>query len=91
MTVVAYAIGAVAILAAVIARVLSAATVYPLVVVAAALAVFGVLLLLWRLSTLKRVLAEIRGANSVVAPDPIDPPARTSRRSSPASAGSASS
>jgi hypothetical protein len=74
MTVVAYAIGAVLVLAAVITGVMSATTLYPLVVVATTLAVSGVLLLLWRLSTLKRVLAEIRGANSVVAPEPIEPP-----------------
>lgn len=70
----AYAIGAALVIAAVIIDRGSMATVFPLVVTATSVAIAGVLLLLWRRATLRRTLAEVRHAESVVATDPIEAP-----------------
>lgn len=74
MTVVAYAVGAVLVLAAVVRDPATMATLFPIVVTAAALAVAGSLLLLRRRGDLRRVLAEIRAAESVVATGLVEAP-----------------
>lgn len=74
MTVVAYAVGAVLILAAVSSGAASRATVFPIVMAGSFLAVFGTVLLLWRRAGLRRALWAIRHAESVVATGPTEAP-----------------
>jgi len=74
MIVIAYAAGAVLVLAALIAAPATRATTFPLVVTAATVAIVGVLLHLQRRSRLQRTIAEIRRAESVVATGLIDAP-----------------
>jgi hypothetical protein len=74
MTVVAYAIGAVLAVAAVIRDRSSLGTVFPLVVTAATLAIVVVIVIFQRRATLRRTIAEIREARSVVATGLIEAP-----------------
>lgn len=74
MTVVAYAVGAVLVLAAVIREPSSTGTLLPLVVAAATLAIVAVALLFQRRANLQRTIAEIRRAESVVAAGLIEAP-----------------
>jgi hypothetical protein len=74
MIVVAYAVGAVVVLAALVADPASRATSFPLVVTAATVAIVGVLLLLQRRARLRRTVAEVRSAESVVASGLIEAP-----------------
>ena len=71
----AYAIGAVLVLAAVIIERGSIATVFPLVVTATSVAITAVLLLLWRRATLERAAAHMRSAESVPVSSSDPPPA----------------
>lgn len=74
MIVVAYAVGAAIAVAAVIVDRGSLGTVFPLVVTAASAAIVGVLLLLWRRAGLERAIAQVRGAESVVATGLVEAP-----------------
>jgi hypothetical protein len=74
MTVVAYAVGAVLAIAAVIRDQSSLGTVFPLVVTAATLAIVVVIVIFQRRATLRRTIAEIRQAESVVATGLIEAP-----------------
>ena len=72
---VAYAIGAVLVLAAVIIDRGSMATVFPLVVTATSVAITAVLLLIWRRATLERAAAQMYDAESVPVTSSDPPPA----------------
>jgi hypothetical protein len=74
MTVIAYGLGAVLVLAAVISGAGSRAMLFPVVLGATFLAIFGTVLLLWRRASLQRALWEIRQAESVVATGLIEAP-----------------
>jgi hypothetical protein len=74
MTVMAYAVGAVLAIAAVIRDPSTLGTVFPLVVTAATLAIVVVIFTFQRRATLRRTIAEIRRAESVVASGLIEAP-----------------
>jgi hypothetical protein len=74
MIVVAYAVGSVVAVAAVLASPGSVATVFPIVVTAASIAVAAVIVLAWRRASLEGAIARIRGAQSVVATGLIEAP-----------------
>lgn len=73
MTVVVYAVGAVLVLAAVVAGAASRATLSQIVIVATVVAMIGVVVLLSRRAALQRALAEIRAGQAVVAKGPVEP------------------
>jgi hypothetical protein len=75
MIILAYAIGAALSVAAVIIDGRSMATVFPLVVTAASVAIARVLLLLWRRAALERAAAQVYGAESVLVVSADPPPA----------------
>jgi hypothetical protein len=74
MIVLAYAAGAVLAIAAVVRDPGSLGTVFPLVVTAATVATVAVIFSVWRRTSLRRALAEVRSAESVVATGLIDAP-----------------
>ena len=74
MIVVAYALGAIIAVAAVIAEPASIGTIFPIVVTAASLAIAYTLVLIWRRATLRRSITAIRTAESVVVTGLIEAP-----------------
>lgn len=74
MIVVAYALGAVVAVAAVIAEPGTIGTIFPIVVTAASLAVAYTVVLIWRRASLRRSIAEMRAAESVVVMGMIEAP-----------------
>jgi hypothetical protein len=72
--VVAYAVGAGLMIAAAIGGAASATALFPFAIWGTVLAVVGMLLNLWRRSTLKRVVADIRRAESVLAAGLVEAP-----------------
>jgi hypothetical protein len=76
MIVVAYALGAVIAVALVIVDPASIATIFPIVVTAAAIAIAMVVMTIWRRASLRGKIAEMRAADSVVATALIEAPRR---------------
>jgi hypothetical protein len=76
MIVVAYALGAVIAVALVIVDPASIATIFPIVVTAASIAIAMVVLTIWRRASLRGKIAEMRAAESVVATGLIEAPRR---------------
>ena len=74
MIVIAYALGAIVAVAAVIAEPGSIGTTFPIVVTAASVAIAYTLVLIWRRASLRRAIAEMRSAESVVATGLIEAP-----------------
>ena len=74
MIVMAYAVGAIAGVAAVIASPGTIGTIFPIVVTAASLAIAWTLMLIWRRAGLQRAIAEMRRAESVVVTGMIEAP-----------------
>ena len=70
MIVVAYALGAVVAVAAVIAEPGTIGTVFPIVVTAASLAIAYTLVLIWRRASLRRSIAEMRSDGSFMPAGP---------------------
>jgi hypothetical protein len=76
MIVVAYALSAVIAVALVIVDPASIATIFPIVVTAAAIAIAMVVMTIWRRASLRGKIAEMRAADSVVATGLIEAPRR---------------
>lgn len=74
MIVVAYALGAIVAVAAVILEPSNIGTIFPIVVTAASIAIAWALMLIWRRASLRRAIAEMRRAESVVVTGMIDAP-----------------
>ena len=74
MIVVAYALGAIVAVAAVIAEPSNIGTTFPIVVTAASAAIAYTLVLIWRRASLRRAIAEMRAAESVVVTGMIEAP-----------------
>ena len=74
MIVVAYALGAIVAVAAVLAAPSSIGTAFPIVVTAASVAIAYTLVLIWRRASLRRMIAEMRAADSVVVTGMIEAP-----------------
>ncbi len=74
MIVVAYALGAIIAVAAVIAEPASIGTIFPIVVTAASLAIAYTLVLIWRRASLRRSITAMRTAESVVVTGLIEAP-----------------
>ena len=74
MIVIAYAVGAIVGVASVIASPGTLGTIFPIVVTAASLAIAWTLMLIWRRAGLRRAIAEMRRAESVVVTGMIEAP-----------------
>jgi hypothetical protein len=74
MIVTAYAIGAIVGVATVIASPGTLGTIFPIIVTAASLAIAWTLMLIWRRAGLRRAIAEMRRAESVVVTGMIEAP-----------------
>ena len=74
MIVIAYAVGAIVGVAAVIASPGTLGTIFPIVVTAASLAIAWTLMLIWRRAGLRRAISEMRRAESVVVTGMIEAP-----------------
>jgi hypothetical protein len=72
--VVAYALGAIVAVAAVIAQPGTIGTIFPIVVTAASVAIAYLLVLIWRRAGLRRAIADMRRAESVVVTGMIEAP-----------------